>query len=304
LASLTILLAFTQPGARGTQRVKFGAIADVHNGCVVGPITGTWSGEKRWFSNAPIRMADFAQAMQAQGNIDFCVDLGDIVDFYSSSDHNGELTEITNVLENNWSGEMHYLIGNHEFAIWWTGWAHYEAEISQSPPGMNDYWDRGTLAGYPTSASYSFDKQGIHFVVLSHISYSDYASQRTWLNQNLAATSLPIVVFSHCHLHNGSNNPFARRSDWQEIQAILESYNVLATLQGHMHTIPEGADFLYVISGIPYFNLRGSLLGPPDGSPPTPSDNAYYIFEIEPNAAQINGQPAALITVKGFMVRA
>jgi hypothetical protein len=31
-----------------------------------------------------------------------------------------------------------------------------------------------------------------------------------------------------------------------------------------------------------------------------PSDNAYYAFEVEPNAAQGKGRPSALITVKGY----
>jgi hypothetical protein len=300
LAALIILPAFVQPQVRGAERIRFGAIADVHNGHAnFDGMYGMWPFEKRWFSNAPVRMAAFAEAMEVRGDIDFCVDLGDIVDKKASYEPSVELMEITDALENNWSGEIHYVVGNHEYAIWSGGWLLYKEVIPQDPPGMNDYWVEGKPTGCPTSLSYSFVKNGIHFVILGHVDSCLYEAQRTWLNNNLAATSLPIVVFSHVHLHD-SAGWLATRDDWQEIQAILESYNVQAVLQGHVHPIPEVTDFLYVKSGIPYFNLRGSLLGPLDGSYPAPSDNAYYVFEIEPNAAQGKNRQAALITVKGY----
>jgi len=300
LTAFLILPVFIQSQARSVEEVRFGAIADVHNGHADFNLKiGVWPGERRWFSNAPERMTAFAETMEARGDVDFCVDLGDMVDRIASYEPSVELTEITDALENNWSGEIHYLIGNHEYKRWSGGWASYKAVIPQDPPDMNDYWSVGKPADFPTTISYSFDKQEVHFVMLGHVESCLYEAQRTWFNNNLAATSLPIVVFSHVHLHDSAGY-LATRGDWQEIQAILESYNVQAVLQGHVHTIPEVTDFLYIKSGIPYFNLRGSLLGPPDGSYPTPSDNAYYVFEIEPNAAQGQDQPAALITVKGY----
>ncbi len=299
MTALTIL-AFLQVGAKGLEEVRFGAITDVHNGPGDNePAKGLWTFDMRWFSNAPTRMAAFAVAMESRGDIDFCIDLGDIVNS-ASYDDNNELTEITDALENNWSGQMHYLIGNHEYDIWSNNWTGYEAEILQYPPDMNDYWSVGKLAGYPITTSYSFVKKGVHFVVLGCMTGSACETQRAWLNNNLAATSLPIVLFSHHHLHNGAASPPARRGDWREIQAILESYNVQAVLQGHLHPIPEVTDSLYIKSGIPYFNLRGNLLGPPDGSTPVPSDAAYYVFGIQPNAVQGKGRLAALIIVKGY----
>ena len=96
-SAILFFSTYVQLPAKATEPVRFGAITDVHNGPGDNePVPGIWLSEQRWFSNAPLRMAAFAETMNALGNIDFCVDLGDIVDSLESVDANR--TELKNVM--------------------------------------------------------------------------------------------------------------------------------------------------------------------------------------------------------------
>lgn len=286
---------------------KIGIITDVHNSdrSDLEPEARPWKLEQRWYTNAPTRMTNFAATMEARGDIDFCIDLGDIVDDQITSGQElTELTEITDALEADWTGDMHYVIGNHEIAIWYADFTDYESEITQTPPDGGNFWTTGKPAGYPDTTAYSFDNNGIHFVVMIGHAWDDpptvEAAVLTWLDADLAATSLPIVVFCHTYLSTIMGNGIAEYNDAADVQATLENYNVQAVIQGHMHAVPRKNDFLWVKNEIPYYHLRGNCSGPMDGSTPDTDvgkDPAFYVFDIRPDAAQGRDRVKANISV-------
>ena len=281
---------------------KLGVIVCVHNSerSDIEP-RSIWPLEKRWFTNAPTRMTAFASAMEARGDLDFCADLGDLVSAESQQALT-ELTEITDCLENNWLGKMHYVLGNHGVGLWKDNWADYESEISQSPPGGGNFWTTGKPSGWPNTTAYSFDEGGIHFVLFANWAYYWNTDERTafltWLAEDMAAASFPIVILTHHHLDNSVFGAATQSEIWEETQAVLENYNVQAVLTGHFHPVPRYGPFMYVKAEIPYFHLRGNLLGPMDGSEPIASDAAYYVFDIKPNAVQGRNKMKANIKVE------
>jgi len=123
---------------------------------------------------------------------------------------------------------------------------------------------------------YSFDQQGVHFVVLdanylfTDHQYLDYDTanfyvndslrtyinpeQIDWLKQDLAQTSLPTIIFSHQSLIN----PIWGIKNRMEVQQLLEKENervgfqkVIACFNGHDHI-----DFYRELNGIHYIEVN------------------------------------------------
>ena len=158
---------------------------------------------------------------------DFIIELGD---FGIPDQKYAHLFDIWN----SFPGEKYHVIGNHEM----DGGTSREAAVSYRKM-ENSY--------------YSFDKNGFHFIVLDANDkidpkakgYKQYigAEQQNWLKENLAATTLPTVIFSHQGL---TISPGAEESygveNFKEIQAILTTHNqknpsakVIACFNGHTH---------------------------------------------------------------------
>lgn len=289
---------------------KIGIIADIHNSEEDAIVSGIWGvNDMRHYTNAPTRAAAFKTYMDAQGDIDFRVDLGDIVNV-GAADPAVELAEIVAAL-----GADHLVMGNHEIGIWGaTGlddWTDYEAVVSQTPPDEVGHWTIGKPANYPNTTAYSFDTAGLHCVTLAGAgaslwSEAERAAFITWLAADLAATSLPIIILTHCHLDNSANIGLARYIDYETVQTEIEKHNIQAVISGHLHTIPENPctmenqlrPFLYKKAEIPYFHLRGNLLGHTSiETEPIATDAAYYIFDINPNAVQGRNRMKANIEV-------
>jgi Icc protein len=135
---------------------------------------------------------------------------------------------------NSFSGEKYHVIGNHE---------------------MDGGTSRDEAVNYRkmTNSYYSFDKNGFHFIVLdandkkdpNAKGYKQYigTKQQNWLKENLAATQLTTVIFSHQGL---TISPGAEETygveNFKEIQAILTTHNhqnpsakVIACFNGHTH---------------------------------------------------------------------
>jgi Icc protein len=135
---------------------------------------------------------------------------------------------------NSFPGEKHHVIGNHE---------------------MDGGTSRDEAVSYRemTNSYYSFDKNGFHFIVLdandkidqNAKGYKQYigTEQQNWLKENLAATQLPTVVFSHQGL---TISPGAEETygveNFKEIQTIFTTHNnqnpsakVIACFNGHTH---------------------------------------------------------------------
>ncbi len=279
--------------ASNTSSVKVGIIADVHH---TDSADESWGGgvnqgpvQWRKYSTAESRLTAFCNAMNAAG-ADVCIQLGDFMD---NSSTNTNLEEIVQtVTDSDWSGLWYNVAGNHEQYVWGDDFSDYEARIN------NSAYDDG-LEQNSADLSYSFDVNGIHFVVLFLTGFNTtgvpvWATIEPWLVANLAATDLPVVIFSHA-LIGGSGSllyePICASA--ATIRTVLENAgNVQTVICGHYHW----AGFDTVINDIPYRNLRGSVLSD------TSEDfhNAYYLFEIIPDAIYTPNGMKANIKLTGY----
>lgn len=131
---------------------------------------------------------------------------------------------------------------------------------------------------------YSFDRAGIHFVVLDACFRSDGqpygrknshwtdanipAEELEWLRADLEQSQGPAVVLAHQRL-DVSNNHGVKNSP--QVRGILEAAgNVLAVFQGHSHQ-----NDLKEISGIPYCTLVAMVEG--SGA----EHNGYALLEVD-----------------------
>lgn len=128
------------------------------------------------------------------------------------------------------SSPHYYEIGNHEHIIGYT--AAQDVTMWQTGTGM-------------TTTTYSHDVNGVHFVWINADSdHPTTVAQLTWLTNDLAATSLPVILFTHEPLV--SINGAAVYAGGAAIEAILvASGKVKACFYGHIHN-PDHA----VVDGI------------------------------------------------------
>jgi predicted phosphodiesterase len=141
---------------------------------------------------------------------------------------------------------------------------------------------------------YSFDSNGVHFVILDANYKSDGTDYKhgnfdwtdsnippaelNWLRHDLAAARGPVIVFIH-QLLDGTGSVYVNNA--ADIRQILEkSGKVRAVFQGHHH---EGS-YSY-IEEIHYYTLKAMVEGPGD------ENNSYAIVEILPDQS---------ITVTGY----
>ncbi len=137
---------------------------------------------------------------------------------------------------------------------------------------------------------YSFDRGGVHFVVLDSCFRSDgvpYGRNNShwtdaniptaeveWLEADLKAGDKPVVVFAHQRLDVSNNHGVKNNA---AVRQILEtSGRVLAVFQGHSHQ-----NDLKEIGGIHYCTLVAMVEG--DGA----DNNGYSVLEIQPDGTLI-----------------
>jgi hypothetical protein len=204
-------------------KVRIGLIADVHQDLV---------------HDGPHRLKEFL-AKAAEWKADAVLELGD---FCTPKPANREFADAFEVF----SGKRFHVIGNHD---------------------TDGGFDRDQVVAFHKMPAryYSADLHGIHLVVLdandvppghkggypSHIA----DDQIEWLAQDLAATTLPVFVFSHQSLER----PECIRSQ-EKVRAVLEkakrpdgSNQVVACLNGHWHI-----DHARVINGISYIHVNSA----------------------------------------------
>lgn len=254
------------------------------------PWTQFGQDEYRRYSTAETRLTNFLNAMHARGDIELCVQKGDFIDALPVEDYVARLiTAVGYVAASDWGGDFYNVIGNHcktRFDL--GGWSDYESNINNS--AYDDAWQEDGI-----DKAFSWDKNGIHYIVLFCPYTNDMSeSQRNWLIADLAATELPVVVFTHAHLCDSvSTSPvdYINVGNASIIRGILEGDgNVQCVIEGHYHT---GHDPVW-INDILYIGMRGSVFAPEAG------DNAYYAVEIIPNAVWGSSRMRANIEVTGY----
>ncbi|MBC8138370.1 MAG: metallophosphoesterase [Fibrella sp.] len=145
------------------------------------------------------------------------------------------------------------------------------------------------LAGCGQSRSYySFDKNGVHCVVLDACFRADgtaYAPgefkwtdteipavERDWLEKDLQSATGKVLVFVHQRLDAPKNSDYLIHSA-PAVRTILEkSGKVLAVFQGHSHQ-----NELQVINTIPYLTMAAMI----EGS--GPENSGYSVLGVHPD---------------------
>jgi alkaline phosphatase len=137
-------------------------------------------------------------------------------------------------------------------------------------------------------SSYSFDRNGVHFVVLDACFRKDGAAyapgtfqwtdtdippaQREWLEADLEATPQKAVVFVHQRLDEPATANYRVHSA-PAVRAVLEkSGKVLAVFQGHSHK-----NELQTIGGVPYVTLAAMVEGSGAAS------SGYSVLRVQPD---------------------
>ncbi len=209
------------PTVSPMQRVSVGIVADVHQDVI---------------HDAYARMVYFVDQMN-QRKPDYVIQLGD---FAVPHARNQPFLEAFN----GFKGPRYHVLGNHDM------------DHGFSKQQTVQWW--GMKARF-----HSFDVGGWHFIVLDGndanpkpwSGYNRYVAeeQREWLEQDLAATSSPTLVYSHQSLEAAGGVANA-----QQVRDVLQQANrqagwtkVFACLSGHHHT-----DYLKTINGIAYLQIN------------------------------------------------
>jgi predicted phosphodiesterase len=187
------------------------------------------------------RITTFIDAMKKE-KPDFIIELGD---FITPEPKYAKYYEIWN----SYPDDKYHVIGNHEM----DGGTSLEKAL--------EYRNM-------KSSSYSFNKNGFHFIVLDGNDkrnpevkgYQQFIgpAQVDWLKAELAKATVPIVIFSHQGLaHYSSADEEYGVENYKEMQQILETHNaknpqnkVIGCFNGHTHY-----DYAENINGIWYITL-------------------------------------------------
>lgn len=249
---------------------RFGIATDSHYADLDG--RGT-----RYYRQSTDKMAECVALMNDK-KADFLVELGDFING-TPKDNPANLRAIEDVF-GKFSGPRYHVLGNHDME------------------GLSKTEFRSIVENtdIPKERTYySFDQKGMHFVVLDANFRADgtaYDSgnykwtdanlpkaQLEWLEKDLAATELPVIVFIHQLLDGDKASHYVRNA--AEVRRILSKHpRVLAVFQGHKH----GGKYNRV-GGVHYYTLKAMV----EGSGKT--ENAYAIVEVYGDGS---------MTIKGY----
>lgn len=250
------LCAAKLPAADEGASVRIGLMTDLHYADKVP--AGT-----RHYRETLAKLEEAAQRF-GQDKPVCLVELGDLIDAADSVDVERNYLRTINQKFSAICGDRHYVLGNH--CVDMLKKEEFLGVVEQS------------------RSYYSFDRCGVHFVVLDSCFRSDGqpygrknfqwtdanipASELEWLEGDLGASAGPVIVFAHQRLDvsgdHGVRNGAAVRS-------VLEaSGRVLGVFQGHSHQ-----NDLQDIGGIHYCTLAAMVEGSGD------ANNSYSLLDIE-----------------------
>ncbi len=238
-------------------RLRVGLVTDLH--FADKPPAGT-----RYYRETPGKLEEAARQFE-QDRPTFLVELGDLIDAADSVDLEQSYLRTINREFSAICNDRHYVLGNH---------------------CVDTLTKEEFLAGVQQEKSYySFDRGGIHFIVLDACFRSDGepygrknsqwtdanipAAELEWLGVDLMATDRPVIVFAHQRLDVTKSHSVKNHAD---VRKVLEaSGKVLAVFQGHSHQ-----NDLNEIAGIHYCTLVAMVEG--SGN----ENNGYSFMDIEP----------------------
>lgn len=253
-ALLLPFLALGGSQAASQPLVRFGIITDLHH-------TNKADTSTRKYSCAREKTDTFVKAMDRL-KATFVVELGDFVDTLTNAKDPAEnLAELESAYTA-FNGPAYHVLGNHEF------------DNLTRADFLKSVTNTGILQG---ETYYSWDAQGVHFVVLdadytnkpphrpfdmntredSFWTWKDAfipAEEVSWLKKDLHESKLPTVVFTHQTMdrvdeqdHNIKNASVVRK-------VLEDDGQVIAVFSGHDH---QGG--YSNIQGIHYIVLNGNV---------------------------------------------
>ncbi len=218
-------------------RLKIAVVTDIHHGAIsktkIGPAAlGLLN-----------KFVDFANEWDA----DIVVDLGDRISDRDNKTDRGLTADVAGVFQRVGVQRRH-ILGNHDLEF-------MTAEEGEELLGVS-------------MLSESIDVNGYHLVFWqadTHIDRGCGFQLKTedleWLTADLAATSLPSIVFSHVPLDGSdmtgnyyfeANPDLSRYTDTSRIREVLrDAGNVVLCVAGHVHW-----NKLNTVDGIPYLSLQ------------------------------------------------
>jgi hypothetical protein len=260
----------------GTDVIRFGLFTDLHAHDVDSPLDG------KWMTHTEERVAAFVDAMNGW-DADFVIELGDYVNgwlvFGGDLGDAARIPDIlawTETLYAGFEGPRYHVLGNHDVY-----------NLSKQ-----EYLDRVSV----DQTYYSFDVGAFHFVVLDlqyaedgtdlAYTYSGVAgfvpeAEIAWLQQDLAASDDPTIVFVHQMLDQYVEElGRALVSNQPEVQGILEADgDVVAVFQGHDHDNAHDS-----VGGIHYVTFEALV---DQGTPPS-----WASITLDPSSGTIRVEGA------------
>ncbi len=258
--------------------LRIGVVADIHAHDTNSPT------EHKVMTNYEPRLAAFVGAMNAWP-ADAVFELGDLVNgAFVMGAPLGDPSRIAGILSSvvdalsQFSGPEYFVLGNHD--VYDLSKAEFLAEVSAG--ATNWSFDLGGyhMVGLDEQFSKTGQPYGHSFWVVPGTVPAD---ELGWLRNDLAATTLPTVVFVHQPLdvefEAEAGGPSV--SNHTEVQAVLAgSGRVIAVFQGHSHE-----NRLSVLDGIHYVTFAAMV----DRDEPTPPSWAAVTLDPETRTVRIDG---------------
>ncbi|MDP3916068.1 MAG: metallophosphoesterase [Bacteroidota bacterium] len=244
--------------------VRFGMLSDVH-------YADREPAGERFYRQSLGKVQECIDRMN-QEKLDFVIELGDFKDQDSVPNEVKTLKYLSDIetVFQQFNGSTYHVLGNHDMD-----------SISKL-----QFLGRVENTAVPATESYySFNRKGIHFVVLDgnftsegkeydhgNFSWDDAfisGSQVNWLNDDLKTNKLPVIVFIHQMLDDSKSVKQAVQNAGEVRQILEQSGRVLCVFQGHVHE-----ERYNLINGIHYCSVNAVVDG--DG----PDNNAYMVVDI------------------------
>ncbi len=213
----------------------------------------------RYYKQSLAKMEEFVKVMN-QEQVDFVVHLGDFKDEDAQKDAEDTLGYLQALEEKygQFDGPRYHCVGNHD------------VDSITKQQFLANIENTGIAK---ESSYYSFDRQGIHFVVLDANYHRDGRDQfykeganwqdpnipqveLDWLEKDLANTDHPVIMFCHHPLYEylDHGNQY-HVNNYKDVQAIMEeSGKVRAVFQGHVHN-----EQFETVNGIHYITQFGMV---------------------------------------------
>ena len=259
--SLGVPLVCAEEGKK-KPRLRFGMVTDTHYADA--PTRG-----KRHYRKSAPKLAECVDLMNEE-QVDFLVELGDFKDEGSPGVEKNTLKYLETIegVFREFKGSRYHVLGNHDMDS--ISKAQFQARVENTGIAEDETY-------------YSFDVNGLHFVVLDanftadgiaydhgNFSWKDAnvpEQELAWLKEDLAETSNPAIVFVHQLLDGEDNHSIKNASEVRQV--LEESGKVLAAFHGHHHAGRHN-----MINGIHYYTLKAVVEGAGK------EDNAYAIVEV------------------------